>query len=70
MTTVVDDGKGTMRYRLGRFLQVLGMLILPAGVAGNLARPEQITVGTSLTVAVIGAMLFYAGWMIQGDAAP
>ena len=59
-----------MRYKLGRFLQLLGMLIFPAGVAGNLARPEQITVGVSLTVAVIGGMVFYAGWMIQGDSTP
>ena len=31
-----------MFYRVGRVLQVAGMLILPVGMAGNILRPEQI----------------------------
>jgi hypothetical protein len=59
-----------MLYRIGRFLQLLGLLILPVGVAGNLARPEEVTVKTSLTIAVVGMVVFGLGWLIQQTGKP
>ena len=57
-----------MRYKLGRFLQLLGLLILPAAVAGNLARPEEMGVRGTLMVAAAGILVFFIGWMLQPGA--
>jgi hypothetical protein len=54
-----------MLYKLGRVLQIAGMLILPIGMVGNIIRPEQITVQESLTIAVVGLVVFAAGWLLQ-----
>jgi hypothetical protein len=54
-----------MIYQLGRFLQLLGLLILPAGVAGNLSRPDLIGVRASLAIALIGISVFSLGWLLQ-----
>jgi hypothetical protein len=59
-----------MRYRIGRFLQILGLIILPVGVSGNLARPEEVTVKASLTIAVVGMAVFFLGWLVQQKAPP
>jgi hypothetical protein len=54
-----------MLYKLGRFLQIAGMLILPVGMAGNIIRPEQITVQESLVIAGVGIAVFALGWLLQ-----
>jgi hypothetical protein len=54
-----------MLYKLGRALQVAGMLIMPVGMAGNIMRPEQITVQDSLTIAAVGIAVFGLGWLLQ-----
>ncbi len=59
-----------MLYRLGRFLQLMGLLIVPVGVAGNLARPEEVTVKTSLAIALFGGSVFFLGWLIQPKPGP
>jgi hypothetical protein len=59
-----------MLYKLGRFLQVLGLLILPVGVAGNLARPEQVDVKASLAIAGAGIVVFSLGWLAQQAGRP
>jgi len=51
------------RYRLGRFLQVLGMLILPFGIASELV--GRVGLGQSLLIAGAGMVVFYAGFVIQ-----
>jgi hypothetical protein len=66
--TVFPNGEkvgATMLYRLGRFLQLFGLVLLPVGVAGNLARPEEVTVKTSLAIAAAGVALFYLGRTFQ-----
>ncbi len=57
-------------YRLGRFLQLLGLLIAPVGMAGNLARPEQVTEGRMLGILAAGVLVFSVGWLIQRGAKP
>jgi hypothetical protein len=57
--------EGIMLYRIARFLQLLGLLILPVGVAGNVARPDLVGVRGSLTIAILGMMVFGMGWLIQ-----
>jgi hypothetical protein len=55
-----------MRYRLGRLLQVMGMLIAPIGMVGNLVHPDTISETHILTTLFVGACTFGVGRMIQG----
>lgn len=57
-----------MRYRAGRFLQLLGLCILPTGVAGNVLYPQKVTEGVMFMILGAGAAVFLAGWLIQGQA--
>jgi hypothetical protein len=59
-----------MLYRLGRVLQVAGMIVLPIGMAGNIVRPEHITVQDSLVVAGVGVAVFVVGWLLQQVGRP
>jgi hypothetical protein len=54
-----------MLYRLGRFLQLLGLLIAPAGVAGNIVQRDAVTEGTMLLILAVGGGVFALGWMLQ-----
>ncbi|MGE5754274.1 MAG: hypothetical protein ACM35G_00955 [Planctomycetaceae bacterium] len=51
------------RYRLARLLQLLGLLILPFGIASELM--EKVGLGQSLLIAAGGAIVFYAGYVLQ-----
>jgi hypothetical protein len=57
-------------YRLGRFLQLLGLLIAPVGAAGNLADRDQVSEGAMLTILAAGIAVFAVGWLIQRGAKP
>jgi len=60
-----------MLYKLGRFLQLLGLLLLPVGVAGNLVpEPKQIDLKTSLTISAAGVVIFFIGWLVQQAGRP
>ena len=50
-----------MRYRIGRFLQVLGMIILPFGIASELM--GKVGLGQSLLIAAGGMLVFYVGYV-------
>lgn len=52
-----------LRYRLARFLQFLGLFILPFGIASELM--EKVGLGQSLLIAAGGAILFYVGYVLQ-----
>jgi len=54
-----------MRYRLGRFLQLLGLCIVPSGIAGNVLYPQTVTEGVMLAILAFGALVFYVGHSIQ-----
>jgi hypothetical protein len=53
----------TWRYRAGRLLQFLGLLVLPFGIASELM--GKVGLGQSLLIAGGGALVFYAGFVIQ-----
>jgi hypothetical protein len=59
-----------MLYRIGRLLQLLGLILLPVAIAGNVAREEDISLKVSLTISAIGVGLFALGWLIQQRARP
>ena len=54
------------RYRVGRLLQFVGLLILPFGIASELV--GKVGLGQSLLIAAGGALLFYAGYVTQHRA--
>ena len=54
----------TARYRWGRLLQVVGMIILPFGIATELA--GKVGLGQSLLIAAGGFCLFQFGRSVQG----
>ena len=54
------------RYRLGRFLQLLGLCILPTGIAGNVLYPAVVTEGVMFVILGAGAGVFLLGWLVQG----
>jgi hypothetical protein len=57
-----------MRYRLGRFLQLLGLLIAPVGLAGTLARPDLMGEREELAALGLGILIFAVGWLLQRGA--
>jgi hypothetical protein len=54
-----------MIFKLGRFLQLLGLLIAPAGVVGNLVQRDVVTEGVMLTILFVGGGIFLIGWLLQ-----
>ena len=55
-----------MKYRIGRLLQVIGMLIVPIGMAGNLLDRETISESHILLTACVGLLIFGIGRYMQG----
>ncbi|MBX7105955.1 MAG: hypothetical protein K1X57_17870 [Gemmataceae bacterium] len=53
-------------YRIGRLLQVIGLLIAPIGMAGNLLDPNTITESHILLTLFGGLLLFGFGRAVQG----
>ena len=58
-------GRTRMLYRLGRLLQLVGMVVLPLAIVAQIAPDHQISLGTSLTFSGIGVAIFFMGWLIQ-----
>jgi len=54
-----------MLYRLGRVMQVTGLVMLPIAIVANLAPERSVSLGTSLTFSGIGVLIFFLGWLIQ-----
>ena len=54
-----------MRYKLGRLLQVVGLIVLPVAIAGNLAPERPLSLWRSLMLSGIGIVVFSLGWLIQ-----
>jgi hypothetical protein len=55
-----------MFYKLGRLLQVVGLLLLPAAVAGEVA--QRLDEKQELLLAGAGIVIFYVGWRLQRAA--
>jgi hypothetical protein len=51
------------RYALGRTLQLLGLVVLPFGIASELA--DKVTLGQSLLISGAGVLVFYVGVLLQ-----
>ncbi len=57
-----------MLYRIARFLQLVGLLLLPVAMAGNIA--ERLDLRAMLILAGIGVGVFGLGWLLQQSARP
>jgi hypothetical protein len=63
---ILGSGKEDfMLYKAGRALQVLGMIILPAAIAGNLAPDQPLDLRASLTLSAVGVGVFALGYLLQ-----
>jgi hypothetical protein len=55
--------------RLGRILQLAGLVIIPIAVAGNLAEianaQTALTLKESLLLSALGGAVFLVGWLLQ-----
>ncbi|MCS7015384.1 MAG: hypothetical protein RMJ19_02495 [Gemmatales bacterium] len=58
-----------MTYLIGRILQIIGLVLVPVAVAGNLAEIAQarfaLSLRESLALAVVGMLAFYLGYSLQ-----
>jgi len=60
-------------YRLARLLQLIGMILLPVAIAGNLSpenNPYHLDLKPSLTLSSIGIGVFVLGWLLQQSVGP
>lgn len=63
-----------MMYRMARLLQLLGLVLVPLAVAGNLAdiagAQRRLSLKESLILSGVGIGLFYFGWLLQQKTKP
>lgn len=57
-----------MLYKVGRFLQLGGLILLPIAMAGEISGNHDLKRMLILTAA--GGILFAAGWLIQEAGKP
>ena len=57
-----------MLYKIGRFLQLAGMIILPVAAAGQAL--ERMNLRDFLLVAGVGVGVFLLGWLLQEMGRP
>jgi hypothetical protein len=57
-----------MLYKVGRVLQLAGLVLLPVAVSGELA--GSLTLKEELILAGVGIAVFLAGWWVQQQAKP
>jgi hypothetical protein len=57
-----------MLYKIGRLLQVVGLILLPVAIAGNIAPGAggpPLDLRQSLTLSSVGMVVFGLGWLLQ-----
>ena len=61
-------------YKLARALQLIGLVLLPLAVAGNLAElanaDNRLTLGQSLVMSSVGIICFLVGYFLQQRTKP
>jgi hypothetical protein len=55
-------------YKIGRFLQLAALLLLPAAVAGEVA--GSLSLKDELTLLGVGIGFFAVGWLLQQAGKP
>lgn len=54
-----------MLYKLGRLLQIIGLILLPLAIAGNLSPERPMDLRQSLTLSAVGIVVFGVGYFLQ-----
>ncbi|MGH7172039.1 MAG: hypothetical protein ACRELF_07650 [Gemmataceae bacterium] len=54
-----------MLYKLGRLLQIIGLILLPLAIAGNLSPDRPMDLRASLTLSGVGVVVFGLGYLLQ-----
>lgn len=54
-----------MRYKLGRLLQVVGLIVLPVALAGNLVPDPPLSLWQMLILSGVGVGVFLLGRLLQ-----
>jgi predicted acyltransferase len=57
--------KAIMLYKLGRLLQVIGLVLLPLAMAGNLVPDAPVNLRNMLALMALGVVIFFVGWKMQ-----
>ena len=57
-------------YKLGRVLQLIGLLMLPLAIAGNLTPDAPMSLGDSLKFSAAGIAVFLVGYLLQQVGKP
>ena len=57
-------------YRLGRTMQLIGLLLLPLAIAGNLSPENTLNLKQSMTLSGIGIGVFVVGYLLQQSSRP
>jgi len=57
-------------FKVGRALQVVGMILLPVAIAGNLAPGPALDLRQSLTLSAAGVGVFFLGYLLQQATRP
>ena len=52
-----------MLFRIARLLQLVGLIILPVAISGNVA--DKLDLRQSLTLSGLGIVVFILGWLLQ-----
>ncbi len=55
-----------MVYRLSRFFQFCGLMVMPIGIVGNLG--GHLSLRDSLAIAGVGMGVFALGWFLQQNS--
>lgn len=61
---------GQILYHIGRVLQLVGMLLLPLAIAGNLTPNDPMDLKTSLLISGIGVCVFLVGYLLTNAGRP
>ncbi len=60
-----ENGGPVVLYKAGRALQVVGMILLPVAIAGNIVPDRPLDLRASLTLSGIGVAIFVFGYLLQ-----
>jgi hypothetical protein len=52
-----------MLFKIARFLQLAGLIIVPVAIAGNVV--QKLDLREFLTLAGVGMAVFVMGWLLQ-----
>ena len=61
-------GNQGMLYKIARFLQLAGLIIVPIAISGNVA--DKLDLKESLSLSTVGCFLFLCGWLLQQSSRP